>query len=290
MLIGNAPCSWGVFYPTGNALGGEAYLDAVARAGYHATELGPLGFLPADTAVLRDALARRGLTLAGAAHVHVLTQAGSWPVLQAALDSLGPILARLGAPHLALMDESEAYPAEAPGVTDAAGWRAMIDLVRRAHAHMREAHGVALTFHPHVGTCVEREDQIDRLLAETEVDLCFDTGHHAFWDQDPIAYMRKAWDRIGYIHLKNVDPAVRARVLSGTLGPNESFAAGVMAPLPDGAVDIAGVVRLMRERAYDGPCVVEQDPSPDPAAEPPEALAVRNRLFLERLLAAGDAA
>ena len=66
-------------------------------------------------------------------------------------------------------------------------------------------HGVALTFHPHVGTAVEFEAQIDRLLADTDVDLCFDTGHHAFWDQDPLAYMDRVRDRIGYMHLKNVE-------------------------------------------------------------------------------------
>lgn len=74
MQIGNAPCSWGVFYPTGNSINAEGYLDAVARAGYRVTELGPLGFLPTDTGQLADALAARDLTLAGAAHVHVLAE------------------------------------------------------------------------------------------------------------------------------------------------------------------------------------------------------------------------
>jgi len=283
MLIANAPCSWGVFYPTGNALTGKEYLAAVSRAGYRATELGPLGFLPTEVVAARDALAAYGQSLVGAAHVHVLAEPGTWPALKAALDQLGPILTGLRAPHLVLMDESEWYPPAAPGVVDATGWRTMIGYVNAAFAYMRDEFGVALSFHPHVGTCVEREAQIDRLLAETPVRLCFDTGHHAFWDQDPVAYMARVWDRIGYIHLKNVDPVVRARVLAGELGPNEAFAAGVMCPLPDGLVDIGAVVRLMRDRAYDGPCVVEQDPS-DAATEAPEALAQRNLVFLKKLL------
>lgn len=284
MQIGNAPCSWGVFYPTGNTVTADGYLDAVARAGYRATELGPLGFLPTDTAKLADALAARNLTLAGAAHVHVLAEPGSWPVLKGALDSLGVILSKLDAPNLILMDESEWYPADKPGVVDAAGWKTMIAHVRDAQRHVAETYGVRLTFHPHVGTCVEREAQIDRLLEETDVDLCFDTGHHAFWDQDPVAYMRKVWGRIGFMHLKNVDARVRARVLAGELSPNESFAAGVMCPLPDGVVDIPAVIALLREKGYAGPCIVEQDPSED-AAETPEALAARNRIYLEGLLA-----
>lgn len=60
MLIGNAPCSWGINYPTGNAISWQTYLDEVAAAGYRGTELGPFGFLPKDKAVLRPELEKRG--------------------------------------------------------------------------------------------------------------------------------------------------------------------------------------------------------------------------------------
>jgi inosose dehydratase len=128
---------------------------------------------------------------------------------------------------------------------------------------------------------VEREAQIDRLLAETDIDLCFDTGHHAFWNQDPIAYMRKVWGRIAYVHLKNVDPVVRQRVLDRTLSIEDSYGAGVMAPLPDGAVDIRAVIRFLEDKGFDGPVVVEQDVAEN-AAETPLQLAVRNLAFLQR--------
>src|SRR5437016_5931975 len=75
MLVGNAPCSWGVNYPTGNVFSWEQYLDQVAEAGYRATELGPLGFLPRDPSHLKDELGRRGLALIGATHVHTFGDA-----------------------------------------------------------------------------------------------------------------------------------------------------------------------------------------------------------------------
>jgi inosose dehydratase len=95
-----------------------------------------------------------------------------------------------------------------------------------------------------------------------------------------LSYMEKIWDRIGYMHLKNVDHAVRQRVLDGSLHPADAFAAGAMCPLPDGVVDIKAVMRLLESRAYVGPVVVEQDPSDNPADVPLE-LAARNRRFLE---------
>lgn len=282
MQIGNAPCSWGVFYPTGNAITGPDYLDAVAAAGYSATELGPLGFLGEDAGWIGGQLAMRGLTLTGAAHVHTLADPASAPQLMETLHRLGRLLRALDCPHLILMDESEAYPPTAQGVVDEAGWRGVVAMIGQADRLLREAYGITLHIHPHVGTCIEREAQIDRLLAETPVSLCFDTGHHAFWDQDVLAFMARIRDRIGYLHLKNVDPVVRARVLAGQLGVNDSFNYGVMCPLQDGVVDIAAVMRLAQAWNFAGPVVVEQDPSAD-AVEPPGALARRNLTFLQGL-------
>lgn len=283
LKIGNAPCSWGVFYPEGNSITPAAYLDAVARAGYRVTELGPLGFLGQDPIALGAALRQRDLTLAGAAHVHTLADPASAPVLIEALHRFGRLLPALGARDLILMDESEYYPPHAQGVVDAAGWRGVIRMIQMAGQLMRESYGITLHIHPHVGTCIEREAQIDRMLDETDVSLCFDTGHHGFWDQDVLGYMAKVWDRIGFVHLKNVDPAVRAQVLAGALGVNASFDQGVMCALPDGAVDIKAVLALLTRRGYAGAVIVEQDPAIG-ASETPEALARRNLDFLQDAL------
>ncbi|MCR6636536.1 sugar phosphate isomerase/epimerase [Devosia sp.] len=280
MLIGNAPCSWGIAYPTGNHYSWSQYLDEVAEAGYRGTELGPLGFLPKDAELLRDELGRRNLTLIGATHVHTFGDAASVPVLMATLRELSTLLKTLGARHLVIMDESNWYPAGQEGVLDEAGWQGLVGMVRDAQKLVEGEYGLKLSFHPHIGTAVEKEAQIDRLLSDTEIDLCFDTGHHAFWDQDPVSYMEKVFSRIAYMHLKNVDPRVRARVLAGELSIAKSYGAGVMCPLPDGAVDIQAVMRLLAERGFDGPIVVEQDVAEN-AAETPLQLAARNLVYME---------
>lgn len=280
MLIGNAPCSWGIAYPTGNHYSWSQYLDEVAEAGYRGTELGPLGFLPKDAELLRSELAKRNLTLIGATHVHTFGDASSAPVLMAALRELSTLLKTLGAKHVVIMDESNWYPVGQEGVLNEAGWLGLTGMVRDAQKLVEGEYGLKLSFHPHVGTAVEREAQIDRLLADTEIDLCFDTGHHAFWDQDPVAYMERVFPRIAYMHLKNVDPKVRARVLAGELSIAKSYGAGVMCPLPDGAVDIKAVMRLLAQRSFTGPIVVEQDVAEN-ARETPMQLAARNLAYME---------
>lgn len=284
MLIGNAPCSWGITYPTGNAFTWQQYLDEVAAAGYRGTELGPFGFLPKDAAVLKQEMARRGLTLIGATHVHTFGDAASAPAFMATLRELSALLVSLDARHLVIMDESNFYPKGQEGMLDEAGWQVLTGMVRDAQALVEGEYGLKLSFHPHVGTAVEREAQIDRLLAETDIDLCFDTGHHAFWDQDPIAYMERVFPRIAYMHLKNVDPAVRARVLDGSLSVAASYGAGVMCPLPNGAVDIQAVMRLLAARNFTGPIVVEQDVAEN-AAETPLQLAARNLAYMNGISA-----
>lgn len=282
MLISNAPCSWGINYPTGNRYTWEQYLDEVAAAGYQGTELGPFGFLPKDAERLNGELARRGLALIGATHVHTLGDASSAPAFRATLKDLAGLLVDLGARHLVIMDESNFYPEGQEGVLDAAGWAGLVAMVRDAQTLVEQDFGLKLSFHPHVGTAVEKESQINRLLDETDIDLCFDTGHHAFWDQDPIAYMQRVFPRIAYMHLKNVNPAVRARVLSGDLSIEASYGAGIMCPLPDGAVDIRRVMQMLVERNFAGPIVVEQDVAEN-AAETPLQLAKRNLEFMKEI-------
>ena len=64
-------------------------------------------------------------------------------------------------------------------------------------------------------------------------------------------------------------------MLEGSLGIEPSFAEGVMCPLPDGAVDIAAIMRWLRTQSFAGPVVVEQDLN-ETAAETPAELVRRN--------------
>jgi inosose dehydratase len=64
--IGNAPCSWGVeFAGDPRNPPWRTVLKECAAAGYRGIELGPIGFMPEDPAVLGEALAEEGLTLIG---------------------------------------------------------------------------------------------------------------------------------------------------------------------------------------------------------------------------------
>lgn len=287
MNIAIAPCCWGIYWPDDNRLGWTDYLDRIRAAGYRHTELGPYGYFSTDPQLLSRELGARDLSLVAAAHVHTLADAASWPLLQAKAEAICVLLKQCGGTHFILMDESEFYPKDKMGLVDEAGWRALVEQTQGA-ADIARRHGLAFSFHPHVGTAVERESQIERLLVETDpalVGLCLDTGHHAYWRANPLAFYQRHGNRINAIHLKNADRAVLDRVHRENIHSDIAFEIGVMTDLDRGLVDIAAFVRALVAAGYDGPLVVEQDLAP---AHPdtPETIAGRNFLFVSELLKA----
>ena len=89
------------------------------------------------------------------------------------------------------------------------------------------------------------------------VALCLDTGHLTLGGADPVAIADRHADRIGLVHLKDVDGAAAQRL--GELGLMGATQAGLFPPLGDGIVPIAQVIETLIDRSYDGWYVLEQD-------------------------------
>ena len=79
------------------------------------------------------------------------------------------------------------------------------------------AEGLELVLHPHVGTLVESAADVDRALAHTDVPWCLDTGHLLIGGVDPAAFVRDHAERIGHVHLKDVDARLADAVRTGAL-------------------------------------------------------------------------
>ncbi|MFS3136400.1 sugar phosphate isomerase/epimerase family protein [Gluconacetobacter sacchari] len=284
--IGTAPDAWGVWYAEDpRQTPWERYLDEVAQAGYGWTELGPWGYLPTDRSRLAEALAARHLGLCGAAVVHPLAEANALETLRARLRPLCETLVATGTPWLLLMDDSDVYPTRQARIASPETWRHMMGVITEAGRVVAQDHGLRLLFHPHVGTAVETEEEILRLLADTPEDLvalCYDFGHHAYTGADALAFMRAHADRIPYYHFKNLDGSIHARAMEAATPFMEVFQNGVMCELDRGVIDFAEVVAFLKARNFEGFAVVEQDMYPCPP-EKPLPIARHNREALRRL-------
>jgi inosose dehydratase len=106
---------------------------------------------------------------------------------------------------------------------------------------------------------VETGNDVDRVLAGSQIKLCLDTGHLLIGGTDPLRLAREVPSRIAHAHLKDVDAALAARVQADELTYTEAVREGMYTPLGAGDIDIAGIVNALRTNGFDGWFVMEQD-------------------------------
>jgi inosose dehydratase/3D-(3,5/4)-trihydroxycyclohexane-1,2-dione acylhydrolase (decyclizing) len=145
------------------------------------------------------------------------------------------------------------------------------------------AEGVRLVYHHHMGTVVESEGEIDRLMASTgpSVHLLLDTGHATFAGADPAALARRHRARISHVHTKDVRADVMRAAQEGRLSFLDAVIAGVFTVPGDGCVDYPAVFKELA--GYAGWVVVEAEQ--DPAKAHPLTYAKLGCANLRRYLA-----
>ena len=135
-----------------------------------------------------------------------------------------------------------------------------------ALAEFSAAQGITLVYHHHMGTIVETEAEIDRLMAVTgpHAHLLLDTGHCTFGGGDPEALAVRHMGRVRHIHAKNVRPAIMRQVRDERLSFLEGVRRGVFTVPgdPEGGVDFVPVLRIAAEYGYKGWLVIEAEQDP----------------------------
>ena len=122
-----------------------------------------------------------------------------------------------------------------------------------------EDHGLTNVLHPHLQTTVESKDEIERVLDGCDVKWCLDTGHMAIGGVDIVEFARNAADRVGHVHLKDVDLSKAAPVLARKESIMAGVQKGLFTPLGSGDVPIAQVINVLESAGYQGWYVIEQD-------------------------------
>ena len=285
--LGTAPDSWGVWFPDDpKQVPWRQFLDEAAEAGYTAVELGPFGYLPTDPEQLRDELGRRGLTLTGATAGTALHRGGD--SLGAALAECRPVaglLAAMEAPFLVTLPVmyTDLYTGELlePLELTAEQWKTLGEGHSELGRVILEEFGVAQMFHPHADAHVDTQERIERFLEVTDpttVSLCLDTGHVAYAGGDNQAIVAAHPDRIGYVHLKSIDPVVLERVRAEGMSFAQAVQAGAMVEPAAGEPEMPPL--LAQLNALDVPltAIVEHDLYPA-ASGVPLPIAVRNQRY-----------
>jgi inosose dehydratase len=291
LTIGSAPDSWGVWFAADERqTPWHRCLDEIAEAGYEWTELGPFGYLPTDPATLKQELDKRGLKVSGSFVEGDLSNPDTgWPRIEKQLRGLGPILNQFNAKFLVLIPDcyTNLFSGEqiAPSRLDDAAFARLVDTTHRVAKIAHDDYGLQLVFHPHAQTHIEYEDQIEKLLELTDpalISIVLDTGHHSYCGGDVVSFMRKHHARIPYLHLKNVDGALRARVAAENIPFAKAVGMGMFVEPSKGVVDFIAFRDLLADIDYKGFGIVEQDMFPAPF-DKPLPIAKRTRAYLREI-------
>lgn len=263
--VGIAPDSWGIWFPQHEKqLPWWRCLDEMKISGYEGCEIGPWGYMPNDDPkVLRNALKGRDLTLVGAT---VGTNFLDNNAVEQCLHDINDIAALLkyfpSAKYIVLLPPmiTDLETGEVVMKVDLsdAEWKKYCDNVQKA-ADCCAANGYVGLFHPHVDCHVETEEQIERFLKDTTVDLCFDTGHHVYGGGEPIRFYKKHADRIPYIHIKDCDLDVKAKMDANKWSFAKAVTEDIMVEPGKGSIDFAAFYTVLKKTGFNGWCVVEQD-------------------------------
>ena len=291
LRLGSCPDSWGVWYADDpRQTPWQRFLDELAGVGYEWLELGPYGYLPTDHGRLADELASRNLRVSGGTmHGYSgLHRSGDFAEILEKTRPVAALTAALGAKDLVFVpvpgyrdDVTGAYLE--PGQLDDDGWKTLVRSTNDLGKALAEEYGLRMQFHHHADSYVETRPQVDRLLAETDprfVSLCLDTGHLAYGGGDAAELIADHPDRIGYLHIKQMDPAIVQKARAEDLAFGQAVAMGASCEPPAGIPDIPSVVRALNERGTDTFVIVEQDMYPV-EFDKPAPIARRTKAYLQ---------
>ncbi|MDO4549034.1 MAG: sugar phosphate isomerase/epimerase [Clostridia bacterium] len=280
--VGIAPDSWGIWFPNHEKqTPWQRCMDEMAQAGYEGVELGPWGYFPNTNPALKQALDARSLTLVAATVGADFLDDDSVDGMCATIADMSALMADFAqAKYIVLLpgmytDLQTGEVVMNPQLTDEQ-WKKYAANVQRA-ADAVSIHGLVPAFHPHVDCHVQTEAEIERLLEDTDVGLCFDLGHHVYGGGEPISFYRKHSDRIPYIHIKDCDMKVKARMDAEKWSFARAVTEDIMVEPGRGSIDFKQMYAALTEKGYDGWVVVEQDLFPVKSFDIPYPIAKRTR-------------
>ena len=285
--LGIAPIAW-----TNDDLpdlgGGNTFEQCVsemALAGFTGSEVG--NKYPKDPDILKKALELRGIEICNQWFSGFLLTKPFEEVEKEFRAQLA-FLKAMGAGIIGVSEQSHSVQGQQDTpifghkyCMDDAEWDVFCKGLNRLGKIAADEYGICLTYHHHMGTVVQDEDEVERMMEETDakyVSLLFDTGHFKYCGADPLKMVQKYAGRIKHVHLKDIRPEVVEKVKKEDLSFLEGVRQGTFTIPGDGCIDFEPIFRVLEENGYEGYMVVEAEQ--DPARANPLEYAIRARKYI----------
>lgn len=267
--IGANPIGWSNddMLEIGGATPLEQCLAEAHEAGFTGMELG--NKFPRKADKLRPILAAYGHDLvSGWYSVELLARDADaeWEASRAHRT----LLREMGCKVMILAETSNAIhgqrntPLSARPVLAKADWKQWADRIDAFSRRLRDEEGLQAVYHYHMGTIVQAENEIDRMMELTrDLGLLLDTGHAVYAGADPVRLARHYRERIFHVHAKDVREEVMWQSRREDWSFLDSVLAGVYTVPGDGLIDYVSVFRALP--GYSGWVVVEAEQDPEKA-------------------------
>lgn len=261
----------------------EQCVSEMALAGFTGSEIG--NKYPKDVETLKHKLDVRGMRICNAWFSSLLLSEGYEATIEAFIKHRD-FLHALGAKVIGASEQGNSIQGKDLSIFGAKPeyteeqW-ALIAKGFNEMGRLAKEKGMYFTVHHHMGTGVQTEEEIDKLMELTDPDLVyllFDTGHLSFSGEDVVGVLKKYVNRVKHVHLKSIRQSVIDEAKVKGYSFLDCVRAGSFTVPGDGDFDFTPVFDILDEAGYEGWVVVEAEQ--DPAIANPYEYAVLARNYI----------
>ena len=243
----------------------ETCLKEAKQAGYAGVELGRK--FPRDAAVLGPILKDHKLDLVSGWYSARLLERSVEDEIQA-MQAHAALLRSLGAKVMVFCEVSRCVHGDRtvplskrPKLAEKE-WKQFCERLDRIADHLQKQ-GLKMAYHHHMGTLIQSEDEVDRMMDGTsKVGLLLDSGHLTFAGGDPLRALERHAKRIVHVHCKDIRRDKLAHARKQDMSFLDSVLGDVFAVPGDGSIDFDPILRALAGHGYAGWLVVEADQDP----------------------------
>jgi inosose dehydratase len=243
----------------------ETCLNEAKQAGYEGVELGRK--FPRDAAVLGPILEDHKLDLVSGWYSARLLERSVDDEVKA-MQAHATLLKSLGAKVMVFCEVSRCVHGDRkvplskrPKLAEKE-WKQFSERLDQVADHL-QMQGLKMAYHHHMGTVIQSEDEVDRMMDSTsKVGLLLDSGHLTFAGGDPLRALKRHAKRIVHVHCKDIRKEKLAQARKQDMSFLEAVLGDVFAVPGDGSIDFAPLLEGLAKAAYHGWLVVEADQDP----------------------------
>ena len=269
--LGIAPIAWS--NDDMPELGGDTPIETCLKeakdAGFKGIELG--GKFPRNPGIIKFLLNKFDLRMPGGWYGAFLKQRSieeEWVAMQDHIN----LLKVVGSDVFVFADVSgsiqaneKAQLSSRPKLTDKE-WKSYGKKISEISNRLNDV-GLPMSYHEHMGTIIQTEEDVNRLLNETndKTFLLYDTGHLLFAEANYENILKNYISRINHIHCKDIRINILKSSLKNDLSFRESFLNGVFTVPGDGNIDYKPLAKILIENNYNKWLVIEAEQDPKKA-------------------------